>query len=146
MLPCLRRIGDIGQFAKTWESLWLFPTKSKTRQSLLIWNEHLRDWSDDLGIIASRQNISQSDLKKIKNMKMISHLIHNQTWNVEISVLDYIKKGSKRYCVHLGRLVLFAHFKLDKQKKSNNFYNCRGNWIRAGEEAKLWWHGLLLKR
>ena len=29
-------------------------------------------------IIAFRQNISQSDLKKL-NMKMISHLIHNQT-------------------------------------------------------------------
>ena len=29
-------------------------------------------------IIAFRQNISQLDLKKL-NMKMISHLIHNQT-------------------------------------------------------------------
>ena len=31
-----------------------------------------------LEIIAFRQNISQSDLKNL-NMKMISHLIHNQT-------------------------------------------------------------------
>ena len=42
-----------------------------------------------------RQNISQSDLRKL-NMK-ISHLIHNQTWNVEISVLDKkVRKGSKK--------------------------------------------------
>ena len=33
---------------------------------------------DDLEIIAFRQNISQSDLKKL-NMKIISHLIPNQT-------------------------------------------------------------------
>ena len=25
------------------------------------------------------------------------------------------QKGSRRYCVHLGRLVLFAHFKIDKR-------------------------------
>lgn len=50
------------------------------------WNEDLRDWSDDLEITAFRQNINQSDLKKL-NMKIISHLITNQTLNVEISLL-----------------------------------------------------------
>ena len=51
------------------------------------WNKDLRDWSDDLEIIVFRQNISQSDLRKL-NIKIISYLIHNQTWNVEISVFD----------------------------------------------------------
>ena len=37
-----------------------------------------------LEIIAFRKNISQSDLKQKLTMKIISHLIHNQTWNVEI--------------------------------------------------------------
>ena len=41
------------------------------------------------------------------------------------------KKGSKRYCVHLGRLVLFVHFKLDRQKKSNSFCNCRSKTVES---------------
>ena len=54
-----------------------FPTKSKTRRSLLMKrrSQRLKRRSDDLEIIAFRQNISQSDLKKFKNMKMIRHLI-----------------------------------------------------------------------
>ena len=54
-------------------------------------SQRLKRQSDDLEIIAFRQNVSQSDLKKL-NMKIISHLIPNQTRNVEISVLDKKKK------------------------------------------------------
>ena len=48
-------------------------------------------------IIAFRQNISQSDLRKL-DMKIISHLVHSEPENVEISVLDKKKvgKGSKK--------------------------------------------------
>lgn len=50
-----------------------------------------------LEIIAFRKNISQSDLKQKLNMKIIlSHLIHNQTWNVEINALDKKEKDLKR--------------------------------------------------
>ena len=70
-----------------YETLYGYFRPNRRRDDRYWWNEDLRDWSDDLEIIAFRQNISQSDLKKL-NMKMTSHLIHNQTWNVEISVLD----------------------------------------------------------
>ena len=56
---------------------------------------------------------------------------------MEISVLFSVlgkKKGqrsSKRYCVHLGQLVLFVHFKLDRQKKSNSFCNCRSKTVES---------------
>ena len=77
-----------------WASLWVFPTKSKTRRSLLMKrrSQRMKRRSDDLEIIACSQNVSQSDLKKLNMKIIISHLIPNQTWNVEISVLDNKKE------------------------------------------------------